>query len=152
VTHAMTRSKRPDAEREATIAMQKRIQAAVLTGKGWEEVPPALRRQADIPWFRSYLAFDPARVMSDVRQPILIVHGLLDTQVQPSNADALEKLAAARKRGSVDVVRLPGINHLLVPAVTGEFDEYASLKDKNVSEAVSTAITDWLKKTFATAR
>jgi pimeloyl-ACP methyl ester carboxylesterase len=152
VTHAMTRSKRPDAEREATIAMQKRIQAAVLTGKGWEEVPPALRRQADIPWFRSYLAFDPARVMSDVRQPILIVHGLLDTQVQPSNADALEKLAATRKRGSVDVVRLPGINHLLVPAVTGEFDEYASLKDKNVSEAVSTAITDWLKKTFATAR
>jgi pimeloyl-ACP methyl ester carboxylesterase len=152
VTHAMSRSKRPDAEREATIAMQKRIQTAVLTGKGWEEVPPALRRQADIPWFKSYLTFDPARVMSDVRQPMLIVHGLLDTQVQPSNADALEKLAATRKRGTVDVVRLPGVNHLLVPAVTGEFDEYASLKDKNVSEAVSTAITDWLKKTFAVLR
>lgn len=150
VTRGLDRAKRPEAEREATIALQKKIQTAVLTGEGWEEVPPALRRQADIPWFKSFLAFDPAKPMADLRQPVLVVQGLLDTQVDPSNADLLEKLARARKRaGRVEVVKIPGVNHLLVPAVTGEFDEYASLKDKVVSEAVSTALIGWLKKTFA---
>ena len=33
--------------------------------------------------------------------------------------------------------------------MTGEVDEYASLKDKVVSETVSSGIVDWLKKTFA---
>ena len=125
----------------------------MLTGKGWEDIPPALRRQADIPWFKSFLAFDPAKLMADVKQPMLIVQGLLDTQVDPANADLLEKLARARKNaGPVEVVKIEGINHLLVPAVTGEFDEYASLKDKVVSETVSSAIVDWLKKTFDSAR
>ena len=79
VTHAMDRSKRPDAERQSTIELQKKIQTAVLTGKGWEEVPAPLRQQADVPWFKSFLSFDPAQIMSRIRQPILIVHGLLDT-------------------------------------------------------------------------
>jgi pimeloyl-ACP methyl ester carboxylesterase len=149
VAHALDRSKRPAAERQATIDLQKRIQDAVLTGKGWETVPPALRKQADVPWFHSFLAFNPAKLMGNIKQSLLIVQGLLDTQVHPSNADRLESLARARKKaGSVDVVRVPGINHLLVPATTGEIDEYASLKDKQVSDAVTAPIADWLRKTF----
>ena len=75
--------------------------------------------------------------MSDIRQPILIVQGLLDTQVAPANADRLEQLAKARKRSApVEVVKVPGVNHLLVPAVTGEVDEYSTLADKSVSPAV----------------
>jgi len=89
--------------------------------------------------------------MSDIKQPILIVQGLLDTQVAPANADRLEQLAKARKRSApVDVVRVPGVNHLLVPAVTGEADEYATLTDRAVSPAVSGAIRDWLTKTLPT--
>ena len=59
--------------------------------------------------------------MKDVRQPVLIVQGDLDTQVQPHHADKLAELARARKRKvTVDVVKIPGVNHLLVPAKTGE--------------------------------
>jgi uncharacterized protein len=153
VTHGLERSKRSAEERQATIELQKKIQAAVLTGKGWEDVPPNLRKQAEIPWFKSFLAFDPAKVMSDVKQPLLIIQGLLDTQVDPSNADILEKLARARKKaGPIEVVKIPGINHLLVPATTGEVDEYASLKEKVVSDQVSTAVISWSKKTLASAR
>jgi alpha-beta hydrolase superfamily lysophospholipase len=153
VASGVARAKLPEAERQATIDLQKKIQVAVLTGKGWEEVPDVYRRQAEIPWFKSFLSFDPARLMSDVRQPLLIAQPLLDKQVDPSNADILEKLARARRRGGpVEVVRIPGINHLLVPATTGEVDEYASLKDKTVSETLSTSIVEWLKKTFATMR
>jgi pimeloyl-ACP methyl ester carboxylesterase len=153
VTHAMDRSSRPESERQATIALQRQIQEAVLTGKGWESIPLALRRQADIPWFHSFLSFDPAALMADVKQPLLIVQGLLDTQVPPSNADRLETLARVRKKsGPVEVVKVPGINHLLVPAMTGEADEYSTLKDRQVSPVVANAVASWLQKTFASAR
>jgi fermentation-respiration switch protein FrsA (DUF1100 family) len=131
--------------------LQKQIQTAVLTGSGWEGVSPELRRQADTPWFHSYLSFDPARVMRDVDQPLLIVHGALDAQVAPSNADSLEQLARTRKRGSVEVVRVPGVNHLLVPATTGEVDEYGTLADREVSGAVTTALATWLQKSLPAA-
>lgn len=153
VTHALDRSNKPEAERQATIELQRKIQDAVLTGKGWEDIPPPLRRQADIPWFHSFLSFNPAKLMSDVKQAMLIVQGLLDTQVPPSNADRLETLARARKKaGPVEVVKVPGINHLLVPATTGEADEYATLKDEQVSPVVANAVALWLQKTFAAVR
>jgi hypothetical protein len=40
------------------------------------------------------------------------------------------------------------VNHLLVPAITGEPEEYASLPDLNVSKDVTTAVADWLTKTL----
>ena len=85
-------------ERAAKIALQEQIQAAVLKGTGWDGVPENLRRAADTPWFQSLLAFDPARVMKDVDQPLLIVQGELDTQVPPHHADKLLALAQARNR------------------------------------------------------
>jgi hypothetical protein len=74
---------------------------------------------------------------------------MLDTQVEPSNADRLETLAKARKQpAAVDIVKVPGVNHLLVPATTGEVDEYASLSDQKVSPAVTSAVAAWLTKTL----
>lgn len=152
VTRAMSKSGKSDADKQATIELQKRIQVAVLTGQGWETVPANLRRQAEVPWFHSVLSFDPAKPMAGIRQPILVVQGLLDTQVEPSNADRLEALAKTRKHKSpIDVVRVAGVNHLLVQANTGEVDEYASLGDAVVSPSVSGAIASWLHKTFRAA-
>jgi fermentation-respiration switch protein FrsA (DUF1100 family) len=120
-----------------------------LTGSGWEPLA-AYRKQADTPWFQSFLAFDPAKVMRGIRQPVLIVQGELDTQVAPDNAARLEALAGQRKnRPAAHVVRVRGINHLLVPAITGEADEYPNLQDKRVSADVSNAIVSWLQATLA---
>jgi pimeloyl-ACP methyl ester carboxylesterase len=144
----LDRMKLPEAEKAEKIALQKKIHAAVIDGTGWESVPPELRRQADTPWFRSLLLFDPTTVMPRVKQPILIVQGDLDTQVLPHHADKLAELARARKKdaGGVDVVHLPGVNHLLVPAATGDVEEYAALKVKTVSPDVITAIVEWARK------
>lgn len=146
VVHGLDQSKRSDAEKTAAVDLQRRIQKAVLTGEGWEGLSPDIRRQADTAWFQSFLAFNPARLMRDVNQPLLIIQGLLDKQVDPVNADRLEALARSRKRGSVEVVKLTGINHLLVPAVTGEIDEYGTLKERRIAPAVGEAIARWLKK------
>jgi len=149
VTRALERSNRSAAERQATIDLQKKIQAAVLGSGTWDGVPEAFRAQADTPWFRSFLAFDPARHIRDIDQPILVIQGLLDTQVDPSNADRLETLARTRDRDKVvEVVKVPGINHLLLPATTGDVDEYASLRDLQISPAISTAVAGWIQKVF----
>jgi uncharacterized protein len=151
--HLLDRSKISDADREAKIALQKRIQQAAITGAGWDEIPPALRKQVDTPEFQSLLMFDPAKVLSSVRQPILIVQGELDTQVAPSNADRLEALARQRKNAApVQIVKVPGVNHLLLPAATGEADEYAKLSSAHVSPAVASAVTSWLQSTLGTAK
>jgi hypothetical protein len=147
--HLLEHAKISEADKQAKIALQKKIQQAVITGNGWDEIPPALRKEVDNPEFQSLLLFDPAKVMPDVRQPILIVQGELDTQVAPSNADRLEALAKKRKNNPpVQVVKVPGVNHLLVPAKTGEADEYASLSGEHVSTAVITAVASWLQSTL----
>jgi hypothetical protein len=69
--------------------------------------------------------------------------------VPPSNADQLEALARQRKKAPpVDVVKVPGVNHLLVPAKTGEVDEYAQLGTAAVSPDVLGPLPAWLKKTI----
>jgi pimeloyl-ACP methyl ester carboxylesterase len=143
----LDRLKLPDSEKAAKIDLQKKIQQAVVDGKGWDDIPPELRRQADTPWFRSTLLFDPAEVMPRVKQPLLIVQGELDTQVPPHHADKLGELARARKKdaGPAEVIHVPGINHLLVPAVTGEVQEYPQLTERTISPQIASTIVRWLK-------
>jgi alpha-beta hydrolase superfamily lysophospholipase len=150
--HLLDRSSLSDADKQARIDLQKQIHEAVITGKGVEALPANLRRQIDNAEFSSTLTHDPAKILPKVRQPILIVQGSLDTQVEPSNADRLAELARARKGGApVEVVKIPGVNHLLVPATTGEVDEYSTLKDKQISAAVASAVVAWLQKTLSAA-
>jgi pimeloyl-ACP methyl ester carboxylesterase len=139
--------KTPEAERQEKIELQRRINDAALKGTGWEGIPEGMRNAADTPWFQSFLAFDPARVMKDVRQPVLVVQGELDTQVAPRHADLLADLARARNRKvAVDVAKIPGVNHLLVPATTGMVSEYPTLADKEVSSTATAAIATWMAR------
>jgi uncharacterized protein len=151
-SRALAKMSLPETERQAKIDLQKKINQAVLNGRGWEGVPPALRRQADTPWFQSFLAFDPVKVVPKVNQPILIVTGTLDREIAPENARKLEALARARKKQAgqaVRLVELPGLNHLFVNATTGEVDEYGRVPDKTVSSQLPAAVAGWLKGLWA---
>ena len=146
--HALARSQESEEDKKAKIALQLRIMDAALSGQGWEGIPPALRQQAETAWFKSWLLFDPAAAMKKIDQPVLIVQGALDTQVPPAHADRLEAAARARKSRAAAETRkvvVPGVNHLLVPAKTGELEEYPSLPTKTISPEISQTITDWLR-------
>jgi len=132
----LERLRLPPEERQARINLQRRIQAAV-TGQGsWEGVPDAMRRQADTPWFRSVLQFDPAQVVPKTRQPMLIVHGELDPNIPVSEADRLATIANARKKSTpAEVVRIPAATQTLAPQ-----------GDKHISPKVASAIADWVKR------
>ena len=138
-----------DAQRAEKVALQEKINAAVIKGTGWADIPEQARKIADTPWFYSFLTFSPEKAMNETRQPVLIVQGELDVQVMPSHADKLADMARARKgtKAAVEVVKVPGINHLLVPAKTGDVAEYASLgPDAVVSKQVTAAIASFLSK------
>jgi dipeptidyl aminopeptidase/acylaminoacyl peptidase len=87
--------------------------------------------------------------VDDVRQPILFVHGEIDRQIPVTHLTQLSELARQGRSRSVEVVTVRGVNHLLVPAITGEVGEYASLTDRSVSADVRSTVTGWLTKTFA---
>ena len=145
----LDRIQAPAAERVQKIELQRQIHAAVLDEGDWEDIPDNLRLRADTFWFRSFLEFDPAEVMRRTRQPVLILHGELDRQIPPHHADRLAELALARRRkeSTIQLVKMPGINHLMLRATTGGVEEYSRLSDKNVASEVISVLTDWLART-----
>lgn len=135
------------ADRDTRIATQRRLMDAAVSGTGWEGIAPQLRASADTPWFKSFLTFDPAVVMKKVKQPLLVIRAERDTQVPMHHAD---KLAAAanlrRKVAPTEIVTLAGVNHLLVPAMTGDAAEYPSLAGSTIAPDTAAAITNFLRQ------
>jgi hypothetical protein len=79
----------------------------------------------------------------------MVIQGDRDRQVAARHAQLLVDAARARKANpAADLLVVEGINHLLVPAPTGEVEEYASLQDKNVSPKVLDALASWLRGTL----
>ena len=136
-----------EGERTAKIALQNRVFDAMTTGKGWDMIPPEVRRASDTPWFRSFIVFDPAATLTKVPQPMLIVHGALDQQVLPAHADRLERTAAARKpsmRTTTKKAVIPGVSHLFVPLQVGDGGQ-TTLQSKAISPMLVSVLTAWLK-------
>lgn len=147
--HILARSKLTEAEKQTAIDFQRKLMQAVMSGEGWEGIPPEVRRRVDTTWYRSFLTFEPAAVIKNVKQPLLIVQGELDTQALPHHGDDLLALAKARKGNRVsELQKVAGVNHLMVEAVTGEVDEYASLKTKTLSPKAVSVLREWLEKTL----
>jgi hypothetical protein len=143
----------PPQERAKREALQKQIIAAVQSEKGLADLPREIRTQADTPWFQSVLNFSPAKVLEDVRQPLLIAHAALDHEVPVADAERLAEIAQKESDSpSVELVLIKGVNHLLVPAVTGEIREYGALPDRNLSADVSSVLVSWLSRTFAAVK
>jgi len=144
---ALSRLTTSDADKQAKVALQTRVLDAVITGKGWESVPAAVRQGADTPWFKSWLLFNPADAIPKIERPLLVVHGALDMEVPAADADALEAMGRRRSKRSPDdthKVVVAGVNHLLVPARSGAVDEYDTLSSKTISPDVTKAIAAWL--------
>ena len=138
------------AAQQAAVEQQKKILDAVITGKGWENFNAEMRARVDTPLYRSFLMFDPAQAIVKVRQPMLVVHPMLDHEVPAYHGEQLAQLARSRPRaGATEFVQLAGVNHLLARAATGDISEYATLTQRSISPAVTLELTSWLTKALA---
>ncbi|TGE09670.1 alpha/beta hydrolase [Hymenobacter fodinae] len=62
------------------------------------------------PWYRNYLGFDPQQYLSNVKCPVLLLQGLDDEEVAPTNLALLEKGLKANR--TVTVQKFEGVNHV----------------------------------------
>lgn len=98
-------------------------------------------QNARTPWIDAFAALNPAKVIDKIKCPVLAINGDKDTQV---NADA--NLAIIRNMIPGAEVRLmPGLNHLMQHAATGEVTEYGEIKE-TISPEVLEIITAFIKK------
>ena len=59
-------------------------------------------------WWREFEALDPLRAIKDIApRPLLLIHGLSDDVVDPSEAAALFAQAGEPK----EIIMLPGVTH-----------------------------------------
>jgi pimeloyl-ACP methyl ester carboxylesterase len=143
------RSSTTPALQQSAIEQQKQILEAVISGKGWENFNPDMRKRVDTPLYRSFLLFDPSAAIVKVRQPMLVIQPMLDREVPPHHGEQLAQLARSRQRaGATAFVQLTGVNHLLARATTGEIGEYGTLTQRSVSPAATLELTSWLAKAF----
>ena len=131
------------------IDLQKKIQAAVISGTGWEGVPDELRKQADTPWFQSLLhvrsreGHAEGQAADSHRPGRSRYAGAAGPRRQARRAGARAQEGAGRSRS----VHIPDINHLLVPATTGEVQEYGQLPGTHDQpRSVARRSPSWVKK------
>lgn len=135
------------AAQQAAVEQQKKILEAVVSGKGWEEFNPDMRKRVDTPLYRSFLMFEPAQVIVKTRQPMLVMHPMLDREVPAYHGEQLAQLARSRPRArATEFAQLAGVNHLLARAATGETSEYGTLTQRSISPAATLELTSWLAK------
>lgn len=134
-------------ERQARIELQTRIQRAILGESGWDGIPEDVRRQADTPMFRSFLAFDPTEAVRRVRQPLLLIQGSQDRLVPPYHAQRIESVARLRGRreSTVELALLEGIDHLLL--ATGAPADGAAPENREISPRIAEVLIDWIERT-----
>ena len=124
---------------EAAIATGNAMLATALANKAITEEQAAAGRGLLVPWFVSFLRYDPTETLKAVSVPMLAINGTLDTQV-PYKED-LEAIKAANPKA--ETVALDGLNHLFQHAKTGSPSEYATIEETLAPEALKT-LGDWV--------
>ena len=96
------------------------------------------------PWFRTFLALDPAASLRTIRIPVLALDGTKDLQV-PADADLAAIDAALKAAGNTAyrIMKMQGLNHLFQHAGTGLPDEYGKITETFAPEAL-TAVRDFI--------
>jgi len=97
------------------------------------------------PWTRFFVSYDPEKDLSKVKCAVLAIIGEKDMQVHAAeNLAAAKRILTAAGNKDVEVKALPGLNHLLQTANTGQVDEYAAIQE-TMSPMAMKIISDWIK-------
>jgi uncharacterized protein len=146
------------AERDAT--EEKEVLALVVKEKDSSDLAKDLteRLTADVkepelgaqvkaltsPWFRYFLAYDPATALRKVKCPVLALNGSKDLQVSPKqNLPAIRAALEEGRNKNFEVLELPGLNHLFQTAGTGAPSEYAQIEE-TISPVAMEKISVWI--------
>ncbi len=127
----------------ATLKEELRVR---LAGKAEEPLLGAQIQTLTSPWFRYFLAYDPAIALRKVRCPVLALSGEKDLQVPPKqNLPAIRKALEDGGNKNFEIDELPGLNHLFQTAKTGAPSEYSTIEE-TISAVALEKISSWIRK------
>jgi pimeloyl-ACP methyl ester carboxylesterase len=96
------------------------------------------------PWYRYFLAYNPATDLAKLHIPVLALSGSLDRQVAPAqNLPSIRQALTDGGNQHFEVVEFPGLNHLFQTAKTGAVSEYASIEE-TIAPQVLEKIATWI--------
>lgn len=95
------------------------------------------------PWIDAFIVLNPREYIKKVKCPVLAINGEKDTQVYPDNLTVIKEYAP-----QAETMLMPGLNHLMQHAVTGEVSEYDEIRE-TISPEVLDAIVKFIKDSIA---
>ena len=133
-------------EQAAAVAKQEREVIQLVQSPAPDSEIPAPAKPMRSPWFREFLAYDPAPALRKVQCPVLALNGSKDTQVPPGqNLPAIRKALEEGGNKRFETAELPGLNHLFQTAKTGSPTEYGDIEE-TLAPAALRKVADWLTK------
>lgn len=90
------------------------------------------------PWYIAFLTLNPREYLGKVKCSLLAINGDKDTQVSTDNLKVIEEYVPG-----AETRIMPGLNHLMQHAVTGEVSEYGEIKE-TISPEVLEIITQFI--------
>ncbi len=113
-----------------------------IVGQDVSKIYDALYNQQ---WMRFFITYNPSKDLDKVKCSVLAVNGSKDTQVDAkSNLARIKEILTQNGNKHFDVKELPGLNHLLQTATTGDVSEYEKISETMSPDAMK-IITDWIK-------
>jgi fermentation-respiration switch protein FrsA (DUF1100 family) len=98
------------------------------------------------PWFRYFMAYDPATALRKVTCPVLVLNGEKDKQVPPEqNLPAIRKALEQAGNKHFEIDELPSLNHLFQTAKTGSPSEYAQIEE-TIAPVALDKMSSWILK------
>jgi len=129
--------------RAAEMSPEEREQAGI-TEENLDTQIQAQIQQANTPWVRFFLTYDPAPTLAKVRIPVLAINGELDLQVPPNqNLPLMRQILEDSGNLDYTVEELPGLNHLFQTAVTGAPSEYVRIEE-TISPVALELMSQWI--------
>lgn len=96
------------------------------------------------PWFQTFIKFEPAVYLENVKCPILALNGEKDVQVTAyANIEAIKIAAEKAENRTIDTKIYQQLNHLFQTCTTCTIDEYGSLEE-TISPKVLSDIKNWI--------
>lgn len=139
-----------EAEKKLRALVKEEIAKTKASGQtvpdGAEKAAEGQIEQANSPWMRFFLTYDPRPTLAKVKVPVLALNGSKDLQV-PVKQNLPEIAKALKSGGNKDFTtkELPGLNHLFQTATTGSPSEYVHIEE-TVSPTALKVMGDWIVK------
>ena len=90
-------------------------------------------------WLDAFVCLNPREYLVNVKSPLLAINGDKDIQVDADNLTVIKECVP-----QAQTMLMPGLNHLMQHAVTGEVDEYGAIRE-TISPDVLDAIVKFVK-------